>query len=263
MGLSGLEREGCSRVLMLLNSEDLFSLAGTVTKHTMSVCTRAEAINVILQNSQSATELLNRRKVYRDTIFQYLSSEGVFLQAKSTKTDVMLKAIAHWKEKHHASYTVPSLQSTVCPPRGISGDESSTHGARKKENPSGQIPKPSSTSKMAEEMKPSILPLDCKMFEKDFCKLFDPILTSQNPSLRQEKGNWGPQHFSGNAFLHPQHRPTEPKKEYHCAQSASSRLPTPTQNERLSFHPNNDKVKSVNSPKGFVEVGPGQTCGAD
>ncbi|KAM4045693.1 uncharacterized protein C3orf38-like isoform 1-T1 [Anomaloglossus baeobatrachus] len=96
MGVSAEERAGSRRLLALLNTADLFSLAGTVTKKKSTVCTRAEAIDTIVQNSHSAYELLNRRNVLRDTIAVYLKNEGIPLQLRYTKAEVIQKTLKYW-----------------------------------------------------------------------------------------------------------------------------------------------------------------------
>ncbi|XP_040279189.1 uncharacterized protein LOC120994584 isoform X2 [Bufo bufo] len=98
MGLSAREQVGSRRLLELLETADLLSLAGTVTKKKSTTCTRAGAIDAILQNSQSAYELLNRRKVLRDIIATYLKNEGVSIPQKITKAEVVLKTLAFWSE---------------------------------------------------------------------------------------------------------------------------------------------------------------------
>ncbi|XP_075053151.1 uncharacterized protein LOC142139444 isoform X3 [Mixophyes fleayi] len=407
MGLSKWEREGCRQILMLLTTADLFSLVVTVTKKTTMVHTSEEAIYVILQHSQSATELLNRRKVYRDTIYQYLNNEGVCLQKNNTKSDLMQKAIKHWREQCYKvnsfqssacpprsfpagessiyissetgkaakqktksfpvsdCYKVNSFQSSACPPRSFPAGENSIYissetgkAAKQKTKsfpvsdcfsvnsfqssacpprsfPAGessiyissetgkaapqktksfpvseqyqlsmwrdsaplhfsgeatdvkqielnincklyQLPTRRDSAplhvsgeatevkqtelnisyKVKEEMISPIWPVDFEMFGKEFCQWFYPLLNAQNPSPRQENGDWGPQHFFGNAVLQLHFRAEEPKIECIGAESASSCLLDLTQKERLSFYPsfNNRGVKCVNSPEGLVLV---------
>ncbi|KAM4045688.1 uncharacterized protein ACNLHF_009542 isoform 2-T2 [Anomaloglossus baeobatrachus] len=95
-GLNAQERSGSRRLLELLETEDLFSLAGTVTVKKSPVCTRAEAVDTIVQNSQSAYELLNRRKVLRDIISMYLNNEGIYLPPKFTKAEAIQKTLTYW-----------------------------------------------------------------------------------------------------------------------------------------------------------------------
>ncbi|XP_075053155.1 uncharacterized protein LOC142139445 isoform X3 [Mixophyes fleayi] len=95
MGLSGREREGCNRVLSFLDDTVLRSLAKTVKSGKMT-CKKEGIIEAILDHSQSAEELLKRRKVYYDSISKYLSSEDLDVLPRSSKSDVIQIAIRHW-----------------------------------------------------------------------------------------------------------------------------------------------------------------------
>ncbi|XP_069802031.1 uncharacterized protein C3orf38-like [Dendropsophus ebraccatus] len=116
MGLSTRERTGGRRLLELLNLADLFSLAGTVIKKKSTVYTKTGAIDTILEHSLSAYELLNRKKVLRDTIITYLKSEGVSMQPSITKADVIQKTLAHWSEPSFSVLDIrPFTPSSVTP----------------------------------------------------------------------------------------------------------------------------------------------------
>ncbi|XP_077155220.1 uncharacterized protein LOC143817615 [Ranitomeya variabilis] len=95
-GLNPQERVGSRRLLELLDTTDLFCLAGTVTEKKSTARTRAEAIDTIVQNSQSAYELLNRTKVCRDVIATYLNKKGLPLPTKFTKAEVVQKTLMYW-----------------------------------------------------------------------------------------------------------------------------------------------------------------------
>ncbi|XP_077150201.1 uncharacterized protein C3orf38 homolog [Ranitomeya variabilis] len=106
-----------------------------------------------------------------------------------------------------------------------------------------------------EECEPQTL--DCQMLGEQFCSWFYPMLNSQNPSLGQDKGDWGPQHFWENAELKLAYRTAEQALEEHNgSQMASLRLLALTREERLVFNPNIDSrgLKCVPSPHGLVVV---------
>ncbi|XP_075053157.1 uncharacterized protein C3orf38-like [Mixophyes fleayi] len=96
MGLVGWEREGCKGVLRFLDNKGLRFLAKTVTSKRMTR-QKEGIIEAILDHSQSAEELLKRRKVHCDSIFKYLISEGLSLPQRISKPDVIQKAIEHWR----------------------------------------------------------------------------------------------------------------------------------------------------------------------
>ena len=54
------------------------------------------AIEAILSYSESAVELLRRKKIRRDDLFQYLASERVVISPKSDKYDIIQKVLEYW-----------------------------------------------------------------------------------------------------------------------------------------------------------------------
>ncbi|KAM3934809.1 uncharacterized protein RB166_002186 [Leptodactylus fuscus] len=116
MGLNAQEKAGSRRLLGLLDTADLLSLAGTVTKKKSTACTKAEAIDTILQNSQSAYELLNRRKVLRDIIAAYLKNEGVLITSKITKSELIQKTLVQWNQMDSCMPVVGTFMPTLITP---------------------------------------------------------------------------------------------------------------------------------------------------
>lgn len=55
-----------------------------------------EAIEAIIAYSQSAEELLKRKKVHRDVIFKYLATEKVVLPATSDKHQLVKRTLEFW-----------------------------------------------------------------------------------------------------------------------------------------------------------------------
>ncbi|XP_075053156.1 uncharacterized protein LOC142139446 [Mixophyes fleayi] len=95
MGLGGRERHGCKRVLRFLDVKVLRCLAKTVTSKKMTRQKEA-LIKAILNHSQSAEELLKRRKVHYHCIYKYLISEDLHVPERSSKPDIIKIAIRHW-----------------------------------------------------------------------------------------------------------------------------------------------------------------------
>ncbi|KAG8590773.1 hypothetical protein GDO81_006890 [Engystomops pustulosus] len=218
-GLSAREKEGCRRLLAQLDIEDLFSVAETVTSRLIHVFSREEAFDAIVTYSKSAEELLKRRKVHRSAIFKYLAEENVPVLPTSEKSVLIQCALDHWRG--------PSVTRTTSPGQKI-----------EKENPEPES-------------------LNCQLLGEQFCSWFYPLLNSQNSSLGQEKGDWGPQHFWENAVLKLAYRAAEQAVEEHIgSQMASLRLLALTRDERLIFNPNvnSQGLKCVPSPHGLVVV---------
>lgn len=55
-----------------------------------------EAIDAIIAYSQSAEELLKRKKVHRDVIFKYLAAENVHLNPNSDKHNLVKTTLELW-----------------------------------------------------------------------------------------------------------------------------------------------------------------------
>lgn len=75
----------------------------------------SEAINAIVLYSQSAEELLKRKKVFREVIFKYLAAKGVVVPPSSEKHQLVDRAKEYWCEqlKDNGSeeiYTKPDVQ---------------------------------------------------------------------------------------------------------------------------------------------------------
>ncbi|KAG8431271.1 hypothetical protein GDO86_019144 [Hymenochirus boettgeri] len=99
--------------------------------------------------------------------------------------------------------------------------------------------------------------LDCQKLGEEFCKWFYQLLNAENPSLAQERGDWGPQHFWDNSVLKFEYNTTQTnREEYRGAQMASLRLLSLTREETLIFNPNMDSegLKCANTPHGLVVV---------
>ncbi|KAG8590769.1 hypothetical protein GDO81_006889 [Engystomops pustulosus] len=118
MGLSARERVGSRSLLQLLETADLFSLSGTVTKKKSTAYTRTGAIDLILENSLSAYELLKRKKVLRDIIATYLQNEGIPITPRTTKAELIQKTLGHWNEQEIIA-TLDLIQVTDPPTSSI------------------------------------------------------------------------------------------------------------------------------------------------
>ncbi|XP_055501020.1 uncharacterized protein LOC129702942 [Leucoraja erinacea] len=89
------QRSGCSEILELLDISNLLVLNDTVARKT-NAWTKHEAISVILSHSQSAEELLKRRKVTRESILKYLTEHGMAVSTSSSKQQLIDDALLYW-----------------------------------------------------------------------------------------------------------------------------------------------------------------------
>ena len=68
------------------------------------------AIEAALSYSESAVELLKRKKLRRDDLFQYLASQNVVISPKADKHDLIQRVLEHWG----SSKSIPVEVQKVC-----------------------------------------------------------------------------------------------------------------------------------------------------
>ncbi|TNN79389.1 putative protein C3orf38 [Liparis tanakae] len=95
-GLSETERSGCAKILKLMSEDHLLSLCDTVTNKMIVVESHTEAMETILSFTNTAQELLKRKKVFRELIFKYLVKEGVVMPPNSEKHQLMRRTLELW-----------------------------------------------------------------------------------------------------------------------------------------------------------------------
>lgn len=100
MPLSEREKHGISQLLSsgLFTSSDLTSLAQTVTARLILPESSLEAISAIILHTDTAEDLLKRRKVKKEVLFKYLFAnrvEGV--TAQSDKAEIVTHVLQFWQ----------------------------------------------------------------------------------------------------------------------------------------------------------------------
>ncbi|XP_032888490.1 uncharacterized protein C3orf38 homolog [Amblyraja radiata] len=89
------QRSGCSEILELLDFSNLMALKDTVASK-INAWTYHEAIRVILTHSQSAEELLKRKKVLRESILKYLIKHDETVSTSSSKPQLIGDVLHYW-----------------------------------------------------------------------------------------------------------------------------------------------------------------------
>ncbi|OXB71248.1 UNVERIFIED_CONTAM: hypothetical protein H355_007846 [Colinus virginianus] len=204
-GLSERERAGCREMLELLETEELMALTDTVTNRLVHPENRQEAIQAILVYSQSAEELLKRRKVCREIIFKYLAAQGIAVSPSSEKHQLIACVRQFWDGK---------LVSRV-----LESGERKTHAEGHENRQKSQD--------------------DIHNLGEEFCQWFFELLNSQHPSGVKSEEMWGPQHFWENAKMKFCYNTVEKNmEEYDGAEMVSLRLLSLVKEEYLLFNPN-------------------------
>ncbi|ETE66242.1 putative protein C3orf38, partial [Ophiophagus hannah] len=227
-GMTNRERDGCRELLELLQTDNLLALTDTVTNRLVQPSNRQEAIHFILVYSQSAEELLKRKKVFREIIFKYLSTKGVKVSPSSEKHQLIYRAKEYWCEglnvcASEQTYTNPSIQQQE--DGGTQGDQDDNKEYHN----------------LAEE----------------FCQWYFRMINSQNPLIGEPQQEWGPQHFWDDVTLKFCYNTSEQNMEqYSGAELVSLRLLSLVKEEYLFLNPNLNAggLKCTVSQYGLVVV---------
>ncbi|XP_072901208.1 uncharacterized protein [Hemitrygon akajei] len=91
--ISQTQRRGCSEILKSLSCGNLLGLKDIVVRGGL---TTEDLIGIILNHSQSAEELLKRRKVLREDILKYLNKQGFELSSLLDKQQLIDYALTYW-----------------------------------------------------------------------------------------------------------------------------------------------------------------------
>lgn len=104
MPLGNTEKEGIKKILGKLKEEDLFSLVFTVTKGFIRTETKLESLEVILLYCETATALLNRRKIKKEIIISYLRDERIAVSVNSDKNIIVKECLKYWNSQELDNY---------------------------------------------------------------------------------------------------------------------------------------------------------------
>uniref|UniRef100_A0A8C9FCI9 Chromosome 3 open reading frame 38 n=1 Tax=Pavo cristatus TaxID=9049 RepID=A0A8C9FCI9_PAVCR len=185
-----------------------------------SISSLAEAIQAILIYSQSAEELLKRRKVYREIIFKYLAVQGIAVPPSSEKHQL----IACVRQNRLIDKPYKTTLHLVLFHLTLGGHKSQD---------------------------------DVHNLGREFCQWFFELLNSQHPLGVKSEEAWGPQHFWENAKMKFCYNTVEKNvEEYNGAEMVSLRLLSLVKEEYLLFNPNltADGLKCAMSRHGLVLV---------
>ncbi|UJR30950.1 hypothetical protein I4U23_018462 [Adineta vaga] len=106
--MNKFEQLGAQELLSMLTDEELMSVKDTVTKSMIQTNTQAEAIDACLKCSQSAMQLLRRKKIRRDILMQYLARKSIPVIAGSDKVRLIKRIIDYWNSGSSSTPSNPS-----------------------------------------------------------------------------------------------------------------------------------------------------------
>uniref|UniRef100_H2YJE3 Uncharacterized protein n=1 Tax=Ciona savignyi TaxID=51511 RepID=H2YJE3_CIOSA len=174
--LRGNERETCQSIVLLLQDSDLYSLFQTVTNKKIYASSNEEAVAAILDYSASIEELLSRKKVKRDVLFDYLHQKGERLSTATDKETLIL----HIKSLcNKGKMKIPAKQHI------IPGNATSLN----QERTSCAAPCPSAVK----------IQITNERLSQEFVTWFYPMLNAQRSN--KSAYDWKPDHFTPDCFL--------------------------------------------------------------
>ncbi|XP_033750045.1 uncharacterized protein C3orf38 homolog [Pecten maximus] len=256
------EKAGSKDILGRLSYSELNELKDTITRKQISAYGRKECINAIVAYSESASELLHRKKLKRDILFQYLFDNQIFESVNSSKDDLVKSIIKFWKSRsqHEKQEVVPTVQADRQPQRQmrpVHQSEKAKPQDKQGRQPHSQEVAPinvSVTVNVVPEAKSpaKVAPMSEQVGEA-FITWFYKMLNSQNPMTPNVPEDFGSHHFWPDVnfkllCLTPQ--PLE--EEITGADLTTQRLLALVRDEQLLFNPNisSEGLKIKSNPHG-------------
>ncbi|XP_038067121.1 uncharacterized protein C3orf38 homolog isoform X2 [Patiria miniata] len=232
--LSEKEREGSAKFLQDFQKHELLSLVETVTNRMVAVQNKQEAIDAIILHSESALELLRRRRVKKEYLFRHLVNEKVSASPSADKATLISKLLSHW------GTDISGLR--------IEEDDWRESPAK------DRTPSPDLTS----ERKPRNAQVLAEQFAAWFFNQLNMLgraMASDTPSV------WGPHHFWEDCKLRLCITTSEQRDErFFGAECVSQRFQSFVRDEGLIFNPNisHEGTQGLDDPHGLVMV---RVCG--
>ena len=121
--LTEAERRGIAELLGMMSDQDLQSLAQTVTSKQLVPVSKAEAISMIILHTNRPLELLERTKIKKELMFEYLHFKSVPIKSEAGKIEHALRVLKLWGSAEFAS----TLEEIV---PGNNGNGESSSSAR-------------------------------------------------------------------------------------------------------------------------------------
>ena len=94
--LTEAEKHGINELLSRMSAQDLQSLAQTVTSKQLVPETSSEAISMIILHTERAAELLDRKKITKELMFEYLHFKSVPIKSEAGKIEHALRVLRLW-----------------------------------------------------------------------------------------------------------------------------------------------------------------------
>ncbi|ESO86692.1 hypothetical protein LOTGIDRAFT_128762 [Lottia gigantea] len=228
------EIQGFESILRKLSNDDIMSLKDTVTNRKIAVEGVKEAIKVIITYSDSSRDLLRRKKINRDILFQYLYDCKVVVSPNLDKSRLIDKILEYWKSDQTLDTTSSSLN--------VSRTELSSLDCKKV------------------IASAAVINQEDQALAETFVTWFYKMLNSQNPFMNQVPEDFGPQHFWNDSKLILKTNQTNEIEEFEGCDIVCQRFLAFMKEEFLLFNPNvsAEGVKLQKDPHGLIMI---SVCG--
>jgi len=110
------EKRGIGELLERMEGVDLNSLAQTVTNRLIVPQSRGDAVQAVILHTDSALDLLKRRKMKKDFLFRYLHDKKVPIETSAEKTTIVRKILELWGSSDDADMYFCDENSLDAPP---------------------------------------------------------------------------------------------------------------------------------------------------
>jgi len=110
------EKRGMGELLERMDPNDLDSLVQTVTNKLLIPQSREDAIQAVILHTDSALDLLKRRKVRKELLFKYLHDKKVPIEVIAEKTTLVKKVLEVWGSSDDVDMFICDENSLDAPP---------------------------------------------------------------------------------------------------------------------------------------------------
>ncbi|BFZ01006.1 hypothetical protein BsWGS_04045 [Bradybaena similaris] len=252
--LSPKEKAECKRILSFLADEDVLALVGTSTSYAIKVSDRAEAEHAILTFTESADELLNRRKVNKGILMKYCLTASVPVSAYDSKADLVNAIVKYWARTpteepmapasgHNLRANAPSMDSYQNHNQSASNRLQAVSHNQQVNIVQNFISLRSVNETYNQTVNLSGIPAAASSNQSDaeaFVKWFYEMLNSYHPAVNKSGEPFGPHHFWDNAHLYLLMVPSAENKEENIlgGDKVAERLLSLTKFSHIIFNPN-------------------------
>lgn len=246
--LSEVERTEAKKLFRLIPNEEVVSLARTVTKGQIHISTTPEAVDAILAYTESAAELLRRKKVKREILFKYLHNEGMPIAPSADKPAIMRRILEHWDSPYANDYLMDDDDDVAVATADVVQRRPNDDDVKEVANCSASNSWKDGSLGSTEEDQDMAL---------QFSQWFYPMLNACHPLFPFEQKPpeaFAPNHFfrDANLLLVVATRDDERRETFTDSESVCRRLMDLTRKENVIFNPNLEPtgVKGFSDPHG-------------